>query len=1490
MKSEKINRFLTSINLNPNDFDLEFDAIYRDEFVKNLWVMMFVKDTPFYYDQLAKLLDALKLIKYPYKMSFSYKRRATFEEIQNLFNDWHLAVYHFVFKGRIKLDENVLSFTYLNKEERDKNLNIINDFKDLLDFLSMGLKVIALPDKEEKFKQASVEETLTVSENRLNEDSNESFEEEHQKKIEAAEKEILNMMQDNFRLMKEERERKRLFKRGNYEIFTNFFDIPKDKKTNVDIDGEIYDAKLYESRNSGKKILRGGIANSVSAINFRACESKTSCPIERMTLIENNINKKSGKVFTHVRIRGCASMDDRTKEMCIIVHNLDVLPETSIRDDNAKEKRVELHLHTNMSALDGVTSIEDYVKLAKHMGHKAIALTDHGVVQAFPYAQKAAGNDIKILYGCELYMVDRKLNYIFNDSPTPLSNATYVCLDLETTGLSAQYDRVIEFGAVKLKNDLQIGKLDILIDPGIKLSEGTKSLTHITDEMLVGKPKFKEAWNQIKEFIGDAIIVTHNTVFDISFLNGELERLGLEPIKNPVIDTLSLSRYLFADAKSHTLSSLSKRLDLDIYDDDKAHRADFDAMVLSNVWCSILSKFTKDNPKIIHSDLNNFKTNVDMFKHMRPSHVIVLAKNPQGLKDLFRLISMSHLTYHAEVPKIPRDEIEKVRCNLIIGSACLNGEIFELAHTRIKSVLTKAMKFYDYIEIQPITCYETLLHKCKYSRVDPETGKRVATPMPELKNREEIIRTIKDIIEVADELNIPICATGDVHYLNKEDKICREVYIATDGINHRPHPLCTNPRGNVLNHKYYPSGDQYYRTTDEMLEEFNWLDENKRKEIVITNPNIIADKCEVLKPVKDRLYTPHIDNADTNLKDKAYKRAMELYGDPLPTEIASRLALELSRIISDKASYSVNYLLAEEIVKKAHEDNNFVGSRGSVGSSFVAFLLGITEVNPLPPHYRCPKCNRLEWNKDPNIISGIDLPPKECPDCKIQMDANGQNIPFETFLGFDEKSTKVPDIDLNFSDEYQPLAHAYLRERFGRDHVFRAGTIGTYKDKMAYGCVKDYFVRSEHKVIDDVPKAYQNYLASKCTGVKRTTGQHPGGIILIPKEYNVHDFTPIQYPADDLDASWETTHFEFSTIHDTVLKLDLLGHNDPLALKMLGELTNVDFTKIPLGDKRVLSLFTSPNELHLKENYLNVKTGTIGLPEFGTDFVQSVLEVAKPKCFNDLLVLSGITHGTNVWLNNAQLLLENKTAKSLSDVIGCRDDIMTYLMSKGVENGIAFKIMEDVRKGRGLKKEYVDVMRLNGVPQYYIDSCNKIKYLFPRAHATAYVTQAVRVAYFKVYYPLAYYAVFFSTRSEQYDIDSMVGGLDAIKRKLEELKEKSKNESLSDKEFKIIDTLHITLEMYERGYKISNIDINKSKAKDFIIDGATQSLIPPFMVLDGLGNAVADGIIKARNEKPFSSVEDFQDRTPISKKHIDKLYSMGVFRNIKESEQLSLFD
>lgn len=1439
-----LDRFLKSINLKIDDYsDLKLFCVFKNQ--DGVWYFKFQKDFFWNFYKLDYFLEAIKKnVNYNYILSFNYKNQPKNKEIEIFFRDYYFSYCHFDFNGKIEIDNTIkkIKFIFDEIENQDVNNIVIDKFTKLLEFICLPFdsEIILNSHKETKIIQKT--------------DKQQSFDQKEDE--------------------------------NEYKEYDNFFEICEEKKVNII--GEIFEIKIKKDHlpdNTDKKNIIGYVANIKSAIKFIIdSEEKINLSFEELEILaKKKYQNETSKNFLRVRIKGCTKKI-KNDEICVFVDSLEIFPDFFDREDNAKNKRIELHLHTNMSQSDGVVPIFDYIALAKKMGHKAIGITDHGVIQSFPYAQKfAKDNNVKILYGCEFYMVNDKLSYTFNDAKILLKDATYVCLDLETTGLSVKYDKIIEFGAVKINNnfiDKISDKIDILINPKIQLTENIQKLTHITNDMLKDKPTFLEIWPEIEKFIGDSVIVTHNAVFDISFLNSELEKNKLKPIKNPVIDTLSLSRYFFKDVKLHNLNALSKRLGLDIYDMDKAHRADFDANVLADVWFQILNeKIIKNNPNILHCNLHNeFKLDETIIKHLKPYHVIVFAKNNKGLKNLFRLITSSHINYFNDVPKIPKSEIEKFRDDFIISSACLNGEIFEFANTRIKKDLVEAMKFYDYVEIQPLSCYKNLLYKCKYLK-STDDNTRIAVPMPSFKNENEIIQIIKDIVNIADKLKIPVCATGDVHYLNKEDKIFREVYIATDGIGHKPHPLCTNPRGNISNHKYYPSGDHYYRNTDDMMNEFiNIFGFNyqKAQEIVIDNPNKIADQCELLYPIKDKLYTPHISNADDILKENVFDRAKKKYGDPLPKEILLRIQLELSRIIGDKISYSVNYLLAYKIVKKAKEDGYFVGSRGSVGSSLVANLLDITEVNPLPSHYLCCKCKKIEWNND--YISGVDLPEKKCSKCNEKMLHDGQNIPFETFLGIDEKNTKIPDIDLNFPSPYQPEAHNYLKKEFGGDHVFRAGTINAYKNKTSFVCVKDYFVRSEHKKIEEIPKIYLDYLSCKCAGVKKTTGQHPGGIILIPKEFDVHDFTPVQFPADDVESNWKTTHFEISTIHDTVLKLDLLGHVDPLALKMMSELTQTNIDEIPLNDKKVLSLFSSPKELLLKENFLKMHTGTFGLPEFGTNFVQKVLKTAEPKTFNDLIIISGITHGTDVWINNAEKLLKEKIVNSLSEIIGCRDDIMNFLIKKNISNDVAFKIMEDVRKGKGLKPEYIEIMKSKNVPDFYIDSCNKIKYLFPRAHATAYVIQAVRIAYFKVYHPSAFYAIYFTTRVDKYDVDSMKS-LDSIKNKIKELEKKGNKKT--NKENIILDMLKISLEMYERGLKFSNIDINKSDSREFLIDKEDKNcLIPPFIIIDGLGDIVAETILKERNKKTFDSIEDFKQRTSVNKTQFKKMLDIGVFDNL----------
>ena len=1284
---------------------------------------------------------------------------------------------------------------------------------------------------------------------------------------EETEDQMMKMMRQNAREMAKDRERARLNKRGNYEPVDIIDNITK-TSDHVDFSAKVFSVEVNEYGDR-KKLTIGLFDEDGGAIYANAYQNAS---------INDSVVLEMQKWGTNVRVRGAAYYDEYNKTMAIRAHFIDLLPPDEINKDSAEKKRVELHLHSNMSTMDGIAHMSDYANYAKAMGHTAMAITDHAVVQGYPDAQ-AAGKKagIKMLYGVEFYMVDDKLKYIKNPANIPLNHAKYVVLDLETTGLNCYYDRIIEFGAVRVENGIVTETIDLLINPQIPLPKKIVEITSITDKMLEKQPTIEEAIPRILSFIGDAILVTHNADFDFSFLQHAIRRCGLQEMSNPVIDTLSLSRYLFPESRYHSLGSLCRNMEV-TYDEESAHRADYDARVLNEVWQPMLVLLSKNNRHITHADLGKLETSVKLLKHIRPTHCVVLAKNREGLKSLYKLVSYSHIDYLAEVPKIPRREIEKYRQDLIIGSACFNGEVFRTACNYGDDVLKDVMSFYDYIEIQPLDNYSYLINMGDMSE-------------------DELMLHLKDIVRCADELGKPVCATGDVHYLTKKHKVFRDVYISAKGIGGVPHPLNPYARSRVPS---FENPDQHYRSTDEMLECMSWLGPEKAYEVTVTNTNMIADMIEAIMPVpNDKLYTPKIDNCENILRDMCFDKAYELYGNPLPEYIQNRLEKELNGVISN--GYSVIYYIAHLIIKKANEDGYIVGSRGSVGSSLVATMSGVTEVNPLPPHYRCPKCKHLEWTKEtmPEYRSGYDLPNKKCPICGEEMVHDGQDIPFETFLGFNAE--KVPDIDLNFPGDYQARAHEYTKVLLGENNVFRAGTIETVADKTAFGFVRGYFERKfmsqgmneedAKRAVNNIPKAKVHYLASGCVDVKRTTGQHPGGIVVIPTDHDVYDFTPVQYPADDMDSNWKTTHFDFHSIHDTILKLDLLGHVDPMALKMMSDLTGVKIADIPMNDKKVLSLFSSAKALGMDHDYTNAKTGALLLPEFNTEFVRGVLEETNPKTFSDLVIISGLTHGTGVWQGNADDLIKNKGIK-LQDVIGCRDDIMTYLIGKDIPSNIAFMIMEDVRKGRGLKEEYLEIMKAKKVPDFYIDSCNKIKYMFPKGHAVAYVTMAVRVGYFKIYYPLEFYATFFTVRSKQYDIQTMIKGKDAIISKIEELRTRSRvsNEKLSPKEQEQLKTLINALEMVQRGYSFANIDLYRSDATRFVVDYEHKSLIPPFITIDGLGENNAITVIEARKDGEFFSKEDLLRRTKLTTTNVQDLADMGVLDSLSESDQLSLFD
>lgn len=1158
-----------------------------------------------------------------------------------------------------------------------------------------------------------------------------------------------------------------------------------------------------------------------------------------------------------------------------------VIPAEEVkRYDEAEEKRVELHVHTKLSEMDGVCDIEEYIATADRWGMNAIALTDHMVVQAFPKAQAAVSalnrnrdpeNQFKMIYGIEFNMVDPVLNIVRNPDDTELEKGTYCVFDLETTGLSSRFDHIIEFGGQIVKDRSCIKSLQMFIKPPVPLSEFTTNLTGITQDHVKDARPFDECVDELLEFIGDSILVAHNADFDYNFLNDSLIRIGREPLTNPVVDTLDLARSLQSDRKGYRLGQIARSYGIR-YDEEVAHRADYDAEVLAQTYMNMLNDL---------KHINTLKELQDMqddscFKKVRKKHTTVLVKNMAGLKELFELVTLSHtkyLSYSSKSmnnivaePRIIREEIEKRRLNgnMLIGSSCLNGEVFDIAQTRGKDKLLEVMKFYDYIELQPLENYRHLVER------------------DSIGSSERLMEILQAIIDAADELGIPVVATGDCHYVNPEQKLTRDIYISSQAIGGVRHPLYIY---NTEKRRKFKSPAQHLYTTNEMLDAFAWT--GRAHEFVIENSQYIAMQIGTVLPVKDRLYPPDIEGSDQKLRDICYETAHQKYGENLPEIVEKRLEKELASIIGH--GFYVVYYISHLLVKKSNDDGYLVGSRGSVGSSFVATMSGITEVNPLSPHYVCPKCHYVKFFTDGSVLNGFDLPDIACPNCGETIRGDGHDIPFETFLGFE--GDKVPDIDLNFSGEYQPNAHAYTKEVFGEDHVFRAGTIGTVAEQTAFGYVKGY--EEEMGLEGSIRRAQELRLAKDCEGVKRTTGQHPGGIIVVPLDLDVHDFSPVQYPANNPFAEWKTTHFDFHQIHDNVLKFDILGHVDPTAMKLLERLSGIDVTTIPMNDPDTMSIFSSVDALHIDTSKNTESTGAAGLPEYGTPFVRGILELTRPTTFDELLKISGLSHGTDVWLGNAKDLIDAGIC-TLKSVIGCRDDIMVYLLHKGLKPKLAFTIMESVRKGKGLKEEWIPEMKANGVEDWYIESCKKIKYMFPKAHAVAYVMMAIRIAWFKVHHPIYYYSMFFSIRCDAYDIETMIKGEKAIREKMNDITERLNDpvlkKDVTKKDKDTYNTLELALEMVLRGYRFANIDIMRSDATTFLPDPDDKNvIIPPFTSIDGLGESVAVTVLDARKDGSFLSKQDLQNRTALSATLVKKLESMHVLDGMQDENQMSLF-
>lgn len=1241
------------------------------------------------------------------------------------------------------------------------------------------------------------------------------------------------------------------------DYFAISIDEIDDTVKEVMIQGYIFkeDSKKVKS---GKTIQSLYVTDYTNSIVVKRFENKGGNSIEEMNKV-----KKGDK---WVRVKGNVEYDAYMKDTVIIAREVEVIPSPKVRQDQAEKKRVELHVHSKMSAMDGIGSISEYIERAAYWGHQAIAVTDHGNVQSFPEAQSASlKHKIKMIYGVEMYMIDPAFTVVYNERKASLKDLTFVSFDLETTGLSVMDDDITEFGAVKIKNGQEIGRIQSLIKPKKHISQKITQLTHITNDDVKDAPTIEEFIPQILDFFQDDVIVAHNATFDVGFLNEILVRYGYPKLKNPAIDSLTLAWKLLPDLKGYRLGNVARHYRIP-YDGDDAHRADYDAEVLAGVFNMMLHDLMQQGYYDV-LDMNAMEC-PNAYKIVRPKHMCVLAKNKTGLKNMFKLVSEANTTYFEKTSRIPRERLEFYREGLLFGSGCYNSEIFDQAMTRSLDELKQAMAFYDYIEIMPLDICQYFVER---GRID---------------TKEDLIRILRRIVDTAKEMGKMIVATGDVHYLDQKDKIFRDVFTCNPkiGLGGALHPLTdrSNPTA------WTP--DEYLRTTEEMMVSLSYLSEDEKYEYVVENTNKIADMIDgTFHVVHDKLFTPHIDNADENLRQLCFDNAHKQYGEVLPDIVEKRLTKELDNII--KHGFGVIYYIAHKLVKKSNEAGYLVGSRGSVGSSFVATMANISEVNPLPPHYYCPHCQYNEFLPEGYIANGYDLPNKTCPKCGHPLKGDGHNIPFETFLGFN--ADKVPDIDLNFSGDYQPTAHAYTKEIFGESHVYRAGTISTVAEKTAYGYAKGYAELMGKE--NTMRQAELERIAKGCTGVKRTTGQHPGGIIVIPENMDVFDFTPYQYPADDLSAEWKTTHFDFHAIHDNVLKFDILGHVDPTVIRMLQDLTGVNPKDIPTNDPKVMSLFNSTDALGIDLSFLNCKTGALGLPEFGTKFVRGMLEQTHPTSFSDLVILSGLSHGTDVYLGNAETLISSGTC-TLKEVIGCRDDIMVYLIEKGLPNKDAFDIMECVRKGKSPvvfpEKKYEELMRQHDVPTWYIESCKKIKYMFPKAHAAAYVLSAVRVAWWKLYYPREYYAVYFTTRCDAYDIETMIQGRDAVYHKYQSiLNDKQNGIKISNKEEALISVFEIALEMFERGYHFSNISLEKSDSQNFIMDPDDDTaLLPPFVSIDGLGTSVGDSVVEARQHNKFLSKEDVMKRTKLTNNQIDFLTKLGAFENMSEENQLSLFD
>ena len=1213
----------------------------------------------------------------------------------------------------------------------------------------------------------------------------------------------------------------------NVNVLTEKIENLDSNSGTVGIEGTIFNIEIKELRN-GKILLMLMVTDYTSSI---------TCKI---FLTDTNKDWVLGKISKgmYIKIKGDVLYDTFQREISMTISGMRK-EEREERKDTAEKKRVELHAHTQMSSMDAICSVKGLVSRAAKWGHPAIAITDHGVVQGFPDAMNAAKKEgIKVLYGVEGYLTEDNKDAIEDANDKSLSQE-FVVFDLETTGFSNINDKITEIGAVKIRDFEIVDRFSELVNPEKDISYKVQELTGITNEMVKDKPTIEEILPKFMEFVGDDVLVAHNADFDTGFIMQKCKEQGLE-YKNKKVDTLMLARIMLPNLKRYKLDKVAKEVGVQLLNH---HRAVDDAEATANIFIKFLGMLKKQGVEKL-SDVNTVLGKVDYTK-LKTHHITLIAKNQTGIKNLYKIVSDAHVNHFYRAPRILQSVLDEYREGIIVGSACEAGVVYDAVKKRLPDEeMEKIIAPYDYIEIMPID------------------NNRFMIDNGDVEDEDELKEINRRIVETAKKFGkIPV-ATGDVHFLDKHDAVLRRVLKFSQGFK-------------LDDEETY----LHFRTTDEMLEEFSYLGEELAYEVVVENTNLIADMVEDVKPIPDETYPPVIEGSDVELREMCFKKAVDIYGDPLPEIVEKRLNRELNSIIGN--GYAVMYIIAQKLVAKSLSDGYLVGSRGSVGSSFAATMSDITEVNPLPAHYVCPnkECKYSYFYAIGEWGSGIDLPDKICPKCGEKLIKNGHDIPFEVFLGFE--GDKEPDIDLNFSGSYQPVIHKYTEELFGEGHVYRAGTIGTVAEKTAFGYAKKYVEENDI----EVPSAEVLRLAEGCTGVKRTSGQHPGGVMVIPDYKDVYDFTPIQYPANDVNCGVITTHFDYHSISGRILKLDILGHDGPTIIRMLEDITGITITDIPLDDPATMSLFTSTEALGVTPEEIDCEIGCLAIPEFGTKFVRQMLLDTKPTTFAELVRISGLSHGTDVWVNNAQDLVRENIV-GLKEVISTRDDIMNYLIFKGLQPKMSFTIMESVRKGRGLKPEHEAAMIENNVPDWYINSCKKIKYMFPKAHAVAYVMTSFRLAYCKVHYPEAFYATYFTTKVEDFDADLIIKGYDAIKAKKKEIEELGNDATQKEKGMYII--LEVAQEMYARGIKIAPVDIYKSSATEFEVIGPGL-LRPPMTALQGVGENAAIHIVEERENGEFISKEDFRKRTKISRTVVETLDKHGSLGSMSDKNQLSLF-